>query len=304
MPATSAALASGRVSSSAVRMLVAAREDHPDGFAAGEAGLVEAAEMTSPHELAQVVRRWAEDADPGDSADRAERLRERRRLRVFPDAFGMVRVDGELDPETGETVMTALRAIRDADARGAGFDGRTAEQRAADALGELSRQWLDRTDRPQVAGERPHLTLTVGLDALRGRRGRAGDLAHGTAPTVAMARRLACDAAVIPVVMGGASEPLDIGRKTPVIPPAMRRAVVLRDGHCRFPGCDRPQAWCDAHHIVHWADGGVTALANLVLLCRAHHRAVHEGLGIQVTAGGLIFRRADRSVVEDRAQPP
>ena len=115
---------------------------------------------------------------------------------------------------------------------------------------------------------------------------------------------MACDAKVIPAVLGGASEPLDVGRATRVIPPAIRRAVVLRDRTCRFPGCDRPQAWCDAHHVLHWSDGGPTSLQNLLLLCRAHHRSVHEGFSVEMTKTGPVFRRADGSVVEARAQSP
>jgi 5-methylcytosine-specific restriction protein A len=105
--------------------------------------------------------------------------------------------------------------------------------------------------------------------------------------------------------MAGRSEPLDVGRRTAVVPPAIRRAVMLRDPHCRFPGCDRPQAWCDAHHVRHWTDGGETSLQNLLLLCRRHHRMVHEpkGFGLELCQGRPVFRRPDGSVLEDRAPP-
>jgi len=105
-------------------------------------------------------------------------------------------------------------------------------------------------------------------------------------------------------VTRGSSEPLDIGRRTVVVPGPMRRAVTIRDRHCRFPGCDRPPAWCDAHHVVHWAHGGVTALSNLVLLCRRHHRLVHEGqFRLELTDGKPSFRRPDGTMLEDRAPP-
>jgi 5-methylcytosine-specific restriction endonuclease McrA len=86
-----------------------------------------------------------------------------------------------------------------------------------------------------------------------------------------------------------------VGRRTPVISPAMRRAVILRDGHCRFPGCDRPHTWCDVHHVVHWAEGGPTALPNLLLLCRRHHRMVHQpgGFRLELVDGRPVFRRPD-----------
>jgi hypothetical protein len=78
--------------------------------------------------------------------------------------------------------------------------------------------------------------------------------------------------------------PLEVGRATRVVHPAQRAALAVRDGGCVFPGCDRPLAWCDAHHLWHWVDGGPTDLINLALLCRAHHRVVHEG-GWQLTRG-------------------
>jgi 5-methylcytosine-specific restriction protein A len=91
-----------------------------------------------------------------------------------------------------------------------------------------------------------------------------------------MARRIACDAAVTTVTVDGKGTPLDVGRTTRTIPPALRRAVVVRDGGCRFPGCDRPPEWTDCHHILPWAEGGATRLDNLVLLCQLCHTRVHE----------------------------
>jgi len=79
--------------------------------------------------------------------------------------------------------------------------------------------------------------------------------------------------------------------------------VVHRDGGCRFPGCDRPPGWCDAHHIVHWAHGGPTALDNLVLLCRPHHRLLHAGFHVEVIDGRPLFARPDGTALEDRAPP-
>ena len=215
----------------------------------------------------------------------------------------MVRVDGDLDPEAGETLLTALRAVMDAGSRnGSHDDDRTPPQRRADALHEICRQWLDLSDRPTVAGERPHVTVTVDARALTDASSGAGDLDHVGAVDVAVAHRLSCDASLMRVVLAGRSQPLDVGRRTPVVPPAIRRAVILRDGTCRFPGCARPHTWCDAHHIVHWADGGSTSLDNLLLLCRRHHGMIHQrqGFRLDLEEGVPIFRRSDGTVLENR----
>jgi hypothetical protein len=107
------------------------------------------------------------------------------------------------------------------------------------------------------------------------------------------------------VVLSGRSQPMDVGRRTPIVPPAMRRAVIVRDRGCRFPGCDRPHSWCDAHHIVHWAHGGPTAVTNLLLLCRRHHRMVHApgGFRLELLDGRPAFKRPDGSLLEDLAPP-
>jgi hypothetical protein len=267
-------------------------------------------------DLQRVVAHWRQAVEHERSLGGEDTLHERRHLHASVTLMGSVRVDGDLDPETGESLLTALRAVLDTEARSAGeTDPRTPAQRRADALGEICRQWLDHGGRPSVAGERPHLTLTLAAEVLGGAApGRPALGGHGTAAELdhagpvqhETARRLACDASVMRVVMAGRSEPLDVGRRTPVVPPAVRRAVIVRDRGCRFPGCDRPQAWCDAHHVEHWADGGPTALHNLLLLCRRHHGMVHRtgGFGLELVEGRPVFRRPDGSILEDDRGPP
>jgi hypothetical protein len=121
------------------------------------------------------------------------------------------------------------------------------------------------------------MVVTVSLDVLQGNAVEPCELGDGTVISAETARRIACDAGVSRVLTQGESEILDVGRSTRVVPAAMRRALALRDKGCTHPECTRPHHWCDAHHVVHWADGGETALKNLVLLCRRHHRLVHEG---------------------------
>ncbi|MDP8956468.1 MAG: HNH endonuclease [Actinomycetota bacterium] len=321
MPETRRALDEGELSTSAARVLVQAREADPSSFQRSEAELVEAAKIHSMQDLKKVASYWQKEVEKQNGLDSDEKVRARRRLNTSIKFLGIVQVDGELDPETGETLLTALRAVLDAEAKSGGGDDRTPEQKRADALGEICRQWLDSSDRPKVGGERPHVVVTVGEDALKG--AEPGETrAEGSRPTVTIAptelseldhvgptdwkavRLITCDASIRRVVMAAPSEPLDVGRRTPVIPPAMRRAVILRDRHCRHPGCRRPAAWSEVHHIVHWADGGPTALPNLILLCRRHHRMVHEGkLRLELGDGRPVFRRPDGSLLENRAPP-
>lgn len=309
MPQTRRALEEGEISMSAIRVLVAVRDASADAFERCEPQLVEAARIHSVSDLQRVAAFWREAVEREGELDGEGRLRARRRLHASVSLLGMVRVDGDLDPGTGESLLTALRAVLDAESRSGATDDRTAAQRRADALGEICRQWLDLAERPTVAGERPHVTVTVDADALRGgsgagSRSSAGELDHAGPVGVETVRRLACDASVMRVVMSGRSEPLDVGRRTPVVPPSMRRAVIARDRRCRFPGCDRPHTWCDAHHVVHWADGGPTALANLLLLCRRHHRMVHWGhFRLELSNDGPVFRRHDGSALVERAPP-
>jgi hypothetical protein len=120
------------------------------------------------------------------------------------------------------------------------------------------------------------------------------------------ARRLACDAGIIPAVLGMASDPLDIGRLTRTVPAGIRRALHLRDRGCRFPGCDQPARRCDAHHLQHWSRGGSTSTSNLVLVCSFHHWLVHEGRW-QITyhpdANVLTARRPDGSRYDLTSDP-
>jgi len=187
----------------------------------------------------------------------------------------MVRVDGDLDPESGAVFLTALEALTGPVMRSSD-DHRTPAQARADALVDICRDSLHRGDAPITGGERPHVSLVVDLAVLDGATGRS-EVADGVVVTGETARRLLCDAGVSRVITKGPSDPLDVGRRTRVVPPAIRRALEMRDGGCVIAGCRRPHRWCNAHHVVHWADGGPTSLDNLVLLCRRHHRLVHEG---------------------------
>ena len=288
MHLTRAAFASGLIGWEAARMLAAARDVHPESFPADEATLVEAARSLSPHLLRHALEHWKDAYDPEHVAAAQEAKHSRRFLHVSRTFDGMVRLDGELDPEAGTTVLSALRSLEEPGAIDPS-DDRTGVQRRADALTDLCRDHLDHGDAPRRGGDKPHVEVSIDLEALTTATGLA--LVDDIVVSAETARRLACDAGVSRMITKGESEPLDIGRRTRTVPSSLRRALNRRDGGCTAAGCDRPQRWCDAHHIVHWADGGSTDLDNLVLLCRRHHRMVHEG-------------RLDTRRVAGRAPPP
>jgi hypothetical protein len=304
MRRTAEALGNGEISRTAASLLAEARECAPEVFVRSEETLVEAAQALTPADLGRAVDYWRQSADI-EAADRDEDRRfERRQFHASPTLGGMVRTDGNLDPDNGQPLLTALRAAMDADVR-SGCDERTPAQRRADALGAICRAYLDRSDRPVVGGERPHVIVTVDLQTLLHSLPGRSELADTGVITPETARRWACDARVSRLIVGPGSVPLDLGRSTKVVPAALRRAVMIRDRHCRWPDCDRPPSWCDCHHVRHWADGGPTCLANLVLLCRRHHRLIHRGFLVEMDEDQRpTFRRPDGTVLEDRARGP
>jgi Domain of unknown function (DUF222)/HNH endonuclease len=304
MPETAKALQGGQISSSALKALVRAREVDPEAFTRSEAALADAARTQPIGGLNRVLARWSQLAEAGRYRDPAQRRWAQRSFYASLTLQGMTRTDGDLIPEVAESLLTALSAVIDAELPYRGLDERTQAQRRHDALGVICRGFLDSTDRPLVGGERPHVSLTVALETLQGDQGIA-ELDHSGPVGPRTAQMLSCDASVRRVVLGPASEPLDVGRATSVVSAALRRAVITRDSDCAFPTCDRPKSWCDVHHVVHWAEGGTTALGNLVLLCRRHHGLVHArgGFSLQMVNGRPVFKRPDGSVLLDRGPP-
>ena len=301
-PVTEAALQAGSLSvDQAVIVARASTAPCTARFQADEVLLVEQAQRLAVGQLPAVVRHWRQRAEADLGPVEADPGYTGRHLHASVSWEGTVVVDGVLDPADGAVVLAALEAAMAADRDVLGEPTRTRAQRRADALGVVCRHYLDTASLPVVGGERPHLAVTIDLERLDthggARGGRGGGVVAGWSdqgvglPAAAVAT-LACDASVHPIFTRG-SEPLDIGRRSRTVPTGMRRALIVRDGGCRFPGCDRPPGRCDAHHVEHWLDGGVTALANLLLLCRRHHRLLHHGWTITGPARAPVFTRPD-----------
>src|SRR3984957_13993733 len=154
--------------------------------------------------------------------------------------------------------------------------------RRADALAAIAESYLAGSGSSPVSSspasstaDRYQVVVHVDAESLREHSDGRCEIEQGPSIPIETARRVSCDASLLSVLENEHGEPLDVGRKTRSIPPAIRRALRSRDAGCRFPGCTHEQ-YVDAHHIEHWADGGETKLSNLVTLCRLHHRLVHE----------------------------
>jgi hypothetical protein len=271
LPKTEAAFASGDLGYEHVALM--ARAAQHVGAAAvrqAESTLLQAAQTHDPGQFVSVAKNFEHRIDAEGALNEANRAHARRYLHLGEPQDGMVRIDGLLDAEGGATVRTALQAFMKPGTN----DTRSHGQRQHDALIELCRQRAG--GRRDGAGPRPQLIIRARLDTLAGIPGApAGELEGGGTVPAATVQRIACDTAIARITGQGELEH-ELNHATRTIPPSTRRALEARDQHCVFPGCDRPLNWCDGHHLVWWIKGGPTTLPNLALLCRRHHRMVHE----------------------------
>ena len=242
--------------------------------------MVELAGHLDADQLARSAAQVLEQVAPDDADELLERTLQReaeeahrqRSLRFFHEGAS-VRFDGSLPRVEAERWIAQLDAQSEAQRRTA-IEARdplaevpTPQQRRADALIALINSARGEGHEPSAA----RVLVKLDFDRLRAQAAGAGLIGNDEALSAGDLRRLCCDAELIPVVLGGNSQALDVGRSQRLVTPAMRAALIARDGGCAFPGCDAPPSRCDAHHIVPWYLGGPTALWNLVFLCHSHH---------------------------------
>ena len=297
LPALAEALACGELSYAKVRALtrVATAETEARLLAVGRAG-------TAAH-VERIVRGWRR-VDRQAEAREAARQHAGRALHVYQDEDGTVVLRGRLAPEVGALLLRALDTARETlyqrrraseavlPVGDSASEAPTRAQQQADALALLAETALHHELDPGAPGERyqvvVHVDAAVLADPDAPGQSVLEDGPHVSAET---SRRLACDASRVVMRHDSAGRVVEVGARTRTIPPALRRALQHRDRNCRFPGCTVRVG--QGHHVRHWAQGGPTTLSNLALLCRRHHRAVHEE-GYQIARlpdGALEFRR-------------
>jgi len=313
LPKIDARFAKGAISYSKVRAITRIAEEADEDY------LLMIMKHGTAHHVEKLVRLYRR-AERLQDTEAAKERHDNRQMSYHYDEDGCLVIKGRFPAEQGALIVKALEmamekqhAQGDASTVGAAsaatdVPAETSEPtpvatRRADALAEVAETYMNAEPVPNSTADRYQVVVHVAASAtadvsLVGAASAATDvsaetshLENGPHVSAETSRRIACDSSVLRIDEDKNGEPLAIGRKSRSIPPAMRRALRMRDKGCRFPGCTNDK-YVDGHHIEHWADGGETNLDNLVLLCRHHHHLVHEGgFGCEKTAAGkLIFK--------------
>jgi hypothetical protein len=278
MPATRAAFERGDLSSQHASVISRSVEHVARGGA--DAGLAERmllheADKRDPRDLLRYGLSLLHRLAPREMEAEEDRRHRRRFLRVAEVFDGGYQVEGYLDEVAGARLKTALDGVMGPRARG---EERTPGQRRADALDEIVTRVLDSGELPVRGGQRPHLTITASLETLRADPGAPAALLDWGMPISGKAlRRIADDAAITPILVSAAGDPLHVGRRYRTATRKMRKALAERDRRCVWPGCDRPPEWTQGDHIEPWVQGGGTDIENMRSLCGVHNRRLTRG---------------------------
>jgi hypothetical protein len=275
-----------------------------EALARAAASLVALAPTVTVEQLAAHARALRDELDEDGIADRAQRLRDMRYLRLIPRSDRMTRLDGLLDPETAAIIAGAYNGATSPRRQGVRFvdpelkaraedllaDPRTTEQIALDAFVDLIRIGSAVDGGTILPFKRPEVVVHVQLADLD-RRAGAGHLeGQPSALPIPAVERHICEAGIVPVLFEGDRRVIDIGVPQRLFTRRQRIALAARDGGCAFTGCDRPPSWTEAHHLKPWSEDGPTSIDNGILLCRHHHLLVHDhGWGIRRVGGEWRF---------------
>jgi len=311
LPATAQAMAAGEVHLGQAEVIADSLKDldpsiSPALVAEGEANLIAECARLDPPDLGRLGRRLEELLDPDgvqarDEAkicDHEARAFGKREFTLSPDPYGsggLIR--GRYDAAGYAVLTAALEALSTPWTQGAnpplgagvtgldghdeaggldgGKDDRSPAQRRYDAVIEVHRRALHHPATTTGDGGKAQIRVTIPLTSLTDRTG-VGVLDDGSEISPTLARVLACDAAIIPAVLNGHGQPLDLGRERRLFTGPARTAIEVRDGGCVWPGCTRPPGWCQIHHLVPWAQGGRTDQSNGRLFCWHHHREIEQ----------------------------
>jgi hypothetical protein len=287
-PAMAAALADGAINTGHVREIINAMSVVPpdwpsrDGYEDMLAGIARAGYPEDVKEAGKAIANHIEQETPPPDDDDERQAEPDRKLRVIERLDGRVLISGSVDKETAVQLQAVLNAFAKPRSKD---DTRSKERRQGDAIAELIHHGVTCTG-VLPNDTRPQIIFTLSWEDLQKDVHRILMGGYGVLSPEA-ARRLCCDANILPIVMNGEGLALDVGSASRTATTAIRRALVLRDGGCTFPGCDRPAYWCDAHHVKAWEFGGRTALNNMVLLCLIHHQILHHSEWSILMLGGI-----------------
>ena len=297
LPLVSAAMERGEVSYSKVRAITRVATPENEHY------FLKIALNGTAHHVETLVRVYRR-AIEAEELSREHQQQMSREVRYHWDDDGSLVLKARLPADVGALVLKALEAAVPETSSPERPDPRTYaggyippdsidlpswSHKRADALAVICESFMAHGAESMSGGDRHQIVVHVSAETLRAVGAHQSELEDGPAVSAETARRLACDASLVAIVENEKGEPLNVGRKTRSIPPALQRALNSRDkGCCRFPGCTHKR-YTDAHHIEHWAHGGETKMSNLVTLCRFHHRKVHEGqVIVQVLDDGAI----------------
>ncbi len=277
LPKIDKGLSKGELSYSKVRAMTRIADETNEDY------LMMIAKHGTAHHVEKLVSKYrtAKRLQDAEVADAQYRDRE---LSHYYDHDGCLVIKARMPAEQGALIIKALEMAMDKDFLESGHaDPTPIAARRADALANIAETYMNNSESSGSTADRYQVIIHT-----------VGAASAATDVTAVTSRRISCDSTIVKIKEDKNGEPLSIGRRSRSIPPPMRRALRIRDGGCRFPGCTNTR-FVDGHHIKHWADGGDTSLDNLVLLCRHHHHLVHEGgFACEKSADGEVYFKDQR----------